>query len=323
MDITVVICTYNRCKSLSTTLDSIAAQIMPAGVTWEVMVVDNNSTDDTRNVVESYCKRHPAIFGYVFEPEQGLSRARNAGIRAGSGDLVVFTDDDVVAEPAWLNNLTEPLLRGDWAGGGGRVVPPNDLRLPEWITVGGDRDLVGALLPIFDLGEQSGAMKKPPYGANMAFRRSMFERYGTFRVDLGHCGENLLSGEDTDFGNRLLAAGERLHYEPSAVVHHPVPDDRLSKRYFRAWWFDFGRTRIIERKMKPSMFGMPRRPLSLANLVLRFLPFRLLRWIATADVQRRFYNECEIWQTLGEIAQTWTFLIRPEREMQGKIASQR
>jgi glucosyl-dolichyl phosphate glucuronosyltransferase len=304
MDISVLICTFNRCKSLSKTLDSVAAQVMPPSVAWEIVVIDNNSSDQTREVVESYCRSYPELFRYVFEAQQGLSRARNAGIHAALGQIVVFTDDDVVAEPSWLQNLTAPLQADGWGGGGGRVVPPQDLKLPDWLTVGGDMDLVGALLPIFDLGGHAGEMKRPPYGANMAFRKSMFEKHGMFRVDLGHCGSKLLSGEDIDFGNRLMAAGERLHYEPSAVVHHPVPEERLSKKYFRAWWFDFGRTRIIERGVRPPVFGIPRRFLSLASLVLRFLPFRIIRWVFTLNPQRRFYYECEIWQTLGEIAET-------------------
>jgi len=316
MDITVVVCTYNRSNSLPATLDSIAAQLMPQSVAWEAIVVDNNSTDGTRALSESYCRRYPGVFRYVFEQQQGLSRARNAGIRAAAGEIVVFTDDDIIAETTWLDRLTEPLRDRTWSGGGGRVVPPQDLKLPDWLTVGGDRDLVGALLPIFDLGDQSGEMKRPPYGANMAFRKNMFEKHGTFRVDLGHCGGKLLSGEDTDFGNRLISAGERLHYEPTAVVHHPVPEDRLSKKYFRNWWFDYGRTRIIERGMRPTVFGVSRSLLSFGSLMFRYLPFRLLRWVFTTDIQRRFYNECEMLQTFGELVQTWALLTRREPAME-------
>jgi glucosyl-dolichyl phosphate glucuronosyltransferase len=304
MDITLVICTFNRCESLSGTLDSVALQRLPESVSWEALVVDNNSTDRTREVVESYCHRYPGIFRYVFEPQQGLSRARNAGVREAHGRILAFTDDDVIAEPTWLQNLTTSLHGGEWAGAGGRVLPPQDLDLPGWLTVGGSMDLLGVLLPLFDLGDQPGEMKRPPYGANMAFLKSMFEKHGTFRVDLGHCGAGLLSGEDIEFGDRLKSAGERLHYEPSAVVHHLVPAERLSKKYFRSWWFDYGRTRIIQRSPGPPFLGVPRRFLSLASLALRFLPGRVLRWVFASSTQRRFYNECQIWQTAGEIAQT-------------------
>ena len=90
-------------------------------------------------------------------------------------------------------------------------------------------------------------MERPPYGANMAFLKKMFEQHGTFRVELGRCGNNFLMGEDIEFGSRLILAGEHLRYEPAAVVQHPVPEERVSKEYFCTWWFDFGRTRILQR----------------------------------------------------------------------------
>ncbi|MFZ0742756.1 MAG: glycosyltransferase [Terracidiphilus sp.] len=305
MKITVLLCTYNRCLSLPKALDSVVAQVMPDSAEWDVIVVDNNSSDQTREVVESYCRRYPGRVRYLFEPGQGLSRARNAGIREAQGEIIVFIDDDVIAEPTWLQSLTRSLHDGKWVGAGGRIVPPLDFNPPDWLTVGGKMDLVGAVLPIFDLGDQAGEMKRPPYGANMAFRKRMFEIYGAFRTDLGRCGNSLLMGEDTEFGNRLISAGERLRYEPSAVVQHPLPAERLNKKYFGTWWFDFGRTRIIERAARPPILGIPGRLLSLASLVLRFLPLRILRWIFERRAQRRFYNKCQVWLTIGEITQTY------------------
>jgi glycosyltransferase involved in cell wall biosynthesis len=309
MKITVVLCTFNRCLSLPKALDSVIAQILPESVAWDVLVVDNNSSDKTREVVEGYSRRYPGRVRYLFEPGQGLSRARNAGIGQALGEIIAFIDDDVIAEPTWLQNLTASLDNGKWVGAGGRIVPPLDFNPPDWLTVGGERDLVGALLPLLDLGDQSGEMMRPPYGANMAFRKSMFSRYGMFRTDLGRCGNSLLMGEDTEFGNRLISAGECLHYEPSAVVEHPVPMERLSKKYFCAWWFDYGRTRIIERTGRPPIFGIPGKFFSLANLFFRFLTLRTLRWVFTLGAQRRFYNKCQVWLTIGEIAQTYRQLI--------------
>ena len=304
MNITVLLCTYNRCEYLAKALDSVAAQLLPDSVSWEVLIVDNNSTDQTRAVAEQYCRKYSGRFRYVFEPDQGLSRARNAGIREARGEIIAFIDDDVIAEPTWLQNLTYSLHDGRWAGAGGRITPPPDFKPPDWLTVGGPRDLLGALLPLFDLGDEAGEMKTPPYGANMAFLKNMFEKYGNFRVDLGRCGNALLMGEDTEFGERLMAGGERLRYEPSAVIEHPVPEERLSKKYFRKWWFDFGRTRILERGARAPVLGLPGQFFSLSSLVLRFLSIRTLRWAFTLDTQRRFYNECQIVLILGEIAQT-------------------
>jgi glycosyltransferase involved in cell wall biosynthesis len=303
MRITVILCTFNRSNSLPKALDSVAAQVLPESVAWEVIVVDNNSSDQTRAVTEDYCRRYPGRFRYLFEPQQGLSRARNAGILDARGEIIAFMDDDVTVGPGWLQNLTASLHGGEWAGAGGRILPPQDFEPPRWLTLGGEMDLGGALA-LFDLGKAPGELRKAPYGTNMAFRKSMFEKYGTFRVDLGRCGNTLLSNEDTEFGRRLMSGGERLCYEPSAVVYHPVPKERLSKKYFRAWWFAYGRARALERGVRPAILGIPRLFMSIPNLVLRFLSVRTLRWLLALNPQHRFYNKCQVWLTVGEIAQT-------------------
>jgi glycosyltransferase involved in cell wall biosynthesis len=312
MNITVLLCTYNRCLHLPRALDSIAAQILPDTLTWEIVVVDNNSSDDTRTVVQDYCSRHPGRFRYVFEPLQGLSRARNAGIQNAYGEIIAFLDDDVTAEPNWLESLTASLHEGKWAGAGGRILPPRDFTPPNWLPLGGKMDL-GGTLALFDLGNLPGELKRAPYGTNMAFHKSMFAKYGTFRVDLGRCGASLLSGEDTEFGERLMSASEHLRYEPAAVIYHPVPEERLTKKYFRTWWFDFGRTRIIERESRAAILRIRREYLSIVNLVLHFLPIRTLQWVLTLNPQARFYNKCQVWLTIGEIVQNYRETLMPKK----------
>lgn len=302
--ITVVLCTFNRSESLQKTLDSLANQILPEGVPWEVIVVDNNSKDSTRAVVDAQSHKYPNRVRYVFESEQGLSRARNTGIRQARGEIIAFIDDDVIADPMWLQNLTASFKEEAWSGSGGRILPPCDFRPPDWLTLGGAMDLGGALA-LFDLGDRPGELERPPYGTNMAFRKKMFQKYGMFRVELGRCGTSLLSGEDIDFGRRVMLSGECLRYEPSAVVYHPVSIERLSKRYFRAWWFDFGRTRIIERPLRPRMLGIPREYISIVNLLLRFLPLRTIQWLLTVQTRPRFYRKCQVWLTIGEIVQNY------------------
>lgn len=123
MKATVIVCTYNRCQSLADTLDSLAKSIVPASTDWEVLIVDNNSADRTRQVVEEFTRRFPGRFRYVFEPRQGKSFALNRGIRETQADVLAFTDDDVIAEPAWLWNLTKDLFSGEWQGAGGKILP--------------------------------------------------------------------------------------------------------------------------------------------------------------------------------------------------------
>ena len=102
MNITVILCTFNRATSLSKALESVACSELPESVEWEVLVVDNNSSDRTREVIEEYCRQFPGRFRYLFEPQQGLSSARNAGIREARGDVLAFLDDDVMVEAEWL-----------------------------------------------------------------------------------------------------------------------------------------------------------------------------------------------------------------------------
>ena len=116
------------------------------------------------------------------------------------------------------------------------------------------------MLAGFDLGDKAGELHEAPYGTNMAFHKRMFEKYGLFRTDLGPSPNREIPrpNEDTEFGRRLIAAGERLYYEPSAVVHHPVPQERLTKRIFLAWWFDYGRARTREKGKGAPVWGIPR-----------------------------------------------------------------
>ena len=183
MNISVILCTYNRCEALKKALESAGGLRLPGEVEWEVLVVDNNSTDRTRAVVEDFCHRYPAHFRYLFEPQQGKSYALNAGIREAQGEVLAFMDDDVTVEPTWLNNLVMPLLRGEWAGSGGRILPERTFVPPPWLP----REERYALAPLvmFDCGPDACELAEPPFGTNMAFRKEMFERYGGFRTDLG------------------------------------------------------------------------------------------------------------------------------------------
>src|SRR5271167_1075373 len=126
MNISVILCTYNRCQGLAQALESVAASRMPESLAWHVLIVDNNSQDQTREVAETFCRRDPSHFRYVFESQQGKSFALNRGIREAQAEILAFMDDDVTVEPDWLYELVNPLLDTQWAGTGGRVYLPKD-----------------------------------------------------------------------------------------------------------------------------------------------------------------------------------------------------
>ncbi len=300
MKVTVILCTYNRCQSLARALNSAAALKMPESVQWEVLVVDNNSSDRTREVVEEFEQVYPGRFRYLFEAQPGKSHALNAGIRASRADVVAFMDDDVTVAEDWLHNLTAPLQDEEWAGAGGRILGQWTSSPPAWLTLDGPyAPLFVAVLAMFDQGPDAGVLSEPPFGTNMAFRRSMFERYGGFRADLGPHPDSQMRSEDTEFGRRLLTAGERLRYEPSALVYHPVSPERTQKKYFLAWYFDKGRADIRE-------FGIPAGGRLFGRIPLhmfRRIVMCTLRWMVALQTRQRFFYKLQVWLLLGEMSE--------------------
>src|SRR5215472_16667421 len=192
-ELTVILCTCNRAQSLTETLESLTSSRLPRSVVWEVLVVDNNSTDQTRGLVEEFCRRYPGRFRYLLESKPGKSHALNAGIASARGEVLVFVDDDVTVGPDWLQNLTAELLRnGEWAGVAGRILPAHAFKLPPWLVWKYDDgafrpDPLGILCAHFDLGDEPKELNldEAPYGANMALKRSAFAKYGGFRIHLG------------------------------------------------------------------------------------------------------------------------------------------
>lgn len=302
MQISVILCTYNRCHSLARALESVAASQVPDSIDWQLLVVDNNSKDATHQVAESFCNRDPRHFRYVFEAQQGKSFALNRGIREASGDVLAFIDDDITTEPDWLFELTKPLLDPRWAGTGGRVYLPKDFSPPSWMATEGNQSLL-SILALFDLGSEVCPLSKPPIGNNMAFRKEVFAKYGGFRTDLGPTPGSEIRCEDTEFGSRVMSGGEKILYVPSAVVHHAVEERRLKKEYFLAYHFDYGRALIREKGNRRPVGLVPRSLLSFSDRLLRMLPKKVWWWLRESDPQKRFFNKCRVWTTAGEIAE--------------------
>jgi GT2 family glycosyltransferase len=267
--------------------------------------VDNNSNDQTQSVAAEYCQRYQGRFRCLFEPMQGKSHALNTGIRAAHGDIIAFVDDDVIVEPTWLERLTAPLESGEWAGTGGRILPDRHFSPPPWLAFYGPFGMGAIIAAHFDLGNEPCELDEAPYGTNMAFRKEIFAKYGLFRTDLGPRPGSEIRNEDTELGRRLLAAGERLLYVPSAVVYHEVPEHRTTKKFLLKRWFDYGRAEIRERKTKPKIWGIPRRYFRVANYILRILPRKTLYWLRTRDPKERFSSKCSVWRAAGELVEIW------------------
>src|ERR1700722_15182927 len=150
MRISVILCTYNRCQLLAKALESVTASVLPPAVEWEVLVVDNNSHDETRSVVQDFSDRHPGRIRYLVELRQGKSYALNTGIGEALGEVLAFMDDDVTVELTWLRNLTGALENREWAGAGGRIVLQWPPVVPSWLSLEGP--YARHVFPGFDQG---------------------------------------------------------------------------------------------------------------------------------------------------------------------------
>ncbi len=153
--------------------------MLPDSVTWEILVVDNNSKDQTPEVVEDFSSRYLGRFRYLFEPQPGKSYALNAGIRNSQAEVLAFLDDDVTVEPTWLQNLTAPLQDRQWAGVGGRIRPEQGFSPPRWMVLEGDRSLGGALAAMFDLGDTARVNSNGlPTGPTWLFAKACLKNTG-------------------------------------------------------------------------------------------------------------------------------------------------
>lgn len=258
LDATVLIATYNRAPLLDETLASLARMRVGSGCRWEVIAVDNNSSDDTRAVVERRVPGFPVPLRYLFEGRQGRSSALNTGIAAANGTVLAFTDDDVRVAEGWLAAACTAL--GDETGAGyagGPVRPIWEVPPPRWLDL--NRGDLWGTIAIQDHGAEPFVYEervKVPLGANMAVRREVFDRIGVFRPDLGRTGGRLVLGQEVpELLLRARAAGIRGLYLPAMTVDHHIPARRLTPAYFRQWWFGKGVSRAALDRMQPVTEG--------------------------------------------------------------------
>jgi len=222
--ISVVLATYRRPGFLEQVLDSLNCQTLNKEL-YEVIVVDNNSQDNTKDVAT----RYPSV-RYVFEEKLGLSYARNTGIRAAVGDIVAFIDDDSEADPGWLQALLDIYDKypDAWAVGG-KILLMWDAEPPEWLN-----EEHYCNLGFRDFGNISRQLSWPERiaGSNCSFRREVFSQMGHFKPALGRIGSILLACEEVQIQKRIYQAGYSVYYNPDAVVYHHVPASRMNKAYF-------------------------------------------------------------------------------------------
>lgn len=302
MKLDVVVPTYNRSALLRRTISSLLEAPIPQGLSVTIYIVDNNSVDDTQAVVREVQAGMKAdadrLLVYVRETKQGLSNARNGGIRAGSGDVVGFIDDDEEIEALWYEVVAREFSDPTVEFIGGPYLANWAAPAPDWLPAG-YHAVIGVVDPkprsAFGAGFAGNLM-----GGNAVIRRSVFERIGDYSTRLGRSGKGLLSEEDAEFCRRLDGAGIHGMYVPELTIRHHIPAERLTRSYHRRWCYWRGVSQgVLDRELKEPVsytFGVPRYRMGRALRGLVSMPGRFLFGKSKSAV---FADELAIWDFLG------------------------
>ena len=299
MHLDVIVPTYNRHELLKLTLQSLLVAEIPSGLTVGVTVVDNNSTDQTLQTVESFKESFLGRLNYVFARKQGRSPALNAGIAVSCGELVGMIDDDEEIDRGWYINVHEAFTKNELDFIGGPYHPRWPKEPPSWLS-----KAASPVIGIIDGGplpHPFGGTDDELMGGNAVLTRSILDRVGPYAEDLGRQGDRALADEDTDMYQRLLAIGARGMYLPDLVIYHYIHPERLTKRYFRKWHFWRGTSSGLLDKKRPKevayLLGIPRYLFGSAARA----SFRILRRTMTAqgDAKTNFADELQLWDLAG------------------------
>lgn len=288
MKATVAICTHNRAEDVKEALLSLLRQNFTDA--FEVIVVDNRSTDNTKQVVQEVNQMTSIPIIYIYEERLGLSVARNRAIRESKGEYVLFLDDDAVASKEWISGIVSLFETNSRIGCvGGKIEPAWEGAEPTWLLPENR-----TLYTILDYSNEIVEMQKPaiPFGANVAFRKSIFNSLRPFREDLGRVGSNLLSSEEAELIDRIRSR-YTVYYTPHAWVRHKIPRSRVSRKWLlrRIYWQGVSSAVSSERKT-----GI------IVKSVLKVPVFMLLTIIFFFDKNRIFRNISKIIYNNGLIS---------------------
>lgn len=229
-DISIVICSYNRADYIIGALESLYNQTLEKEK-FEVLVVDNNSIDNTGDLVQQYMSEHPQFdLRYLTESRQGASFARNTGAAFARSPLLCFMDDDAIAEKHYLQRILSFFSsHADAAGMGGRIIPKYIPEEPTWMS-----HFVSSLVGNFDYSPEQTVFRegKYPLESNMVVRKQDFDAIGGFNTDLpGVKGTLRIGGEGKDFFLRLQSRHQKIYYDPHVIVEHIVEVKKLTPHY--------------------------------------------------------------------------------------------
>lgn len=270
MFLTVGICTWNRAHLLDLALNSFHDLQIPKHIKWELLIVNNNSNDETDDIIAKHGAHLP--IRRLFEPQPGKSYALNYAIREARGEYILWTDDDALVDPNWVNAYADAFSRWSEASiFGGPIRPWFRTGPPSWLNQEA-LSLVASAYAILDFGEASEELtyRNLPYGVNMAIRYKEQSQY-LYDTNIGPRPNSELRGEETVLMSKMLEDGAKGRWVPGAIVRHYIPKGRQTIRYLRNYYRGFGEYEWIEIEngKAPNRFG------SLWNLWKTAIEFEL------------------------------------------------
>lgn len=309
VELSAIVSTRNRAKQLATVIQCLGSQKNIENLNWEIVIVDNNSSDNTKEVAYAFCEGTNLKVNYIFEPKTGLSNARNSGILASKGSFLLFIDDDVLIPKEFICNALFGVKEfPEFHIFGFRLLPDwqEVLKPPFWFTIKKPFALIQSFLPIHDLGAETlqypNRYAKNPIGACFLVKKEVFEKLGPFREDLG-AGQSGVC-EDTEFFWYAMINKFKILYWPFASLYHPVDPERLTASYLHKWYFNLGKSLYLIKNTGriSKLLKKINSPIFLwTKLLLLFLllPFTVILFL----IKRPFYLTSLIAKTTGEIKQ--------------------
>lgn len=266
--VTFIICSYNRAQYLDATLHSLTKNMPVEHKRLEILVIDNNSSDQTPDIVQKHQKlnnKDGKPIRYIKETQQGLSHARNRGIKEADADHLVFLDDDIRATKslvsAWLSFFSK---NPDAVAAGGKIHVQFDDPRPAWMS-----HFLLPLLGHHDLGNsiKTYPPNKYPFGGNMGFKKSIFDSIGYFNINLGRKGKALNAGEEKELFRRLREKSCDIYYLPDALLYHRVNKERLTKTYIKKQALGLGQSMRLRLKKA----SLPRKAKNWASEAIKLM----------------------------------------------------
>jgi len=303
--LSVVVCTYNRVDFLKKCLESLLQQ--RNAPSYEIIIVDNNSNDSTASFVHSYSDQSKLPVRYIFEPVQGLSKARNSGVKVARGKFVAFIDDDATASEDWVHAIEEGATSfPEFAVQSGPVRGNFEIPKPAWLSSKIDFAISIGDFPNEFREKRAG---EPVFGGNMAIRHDVFDQIGGFLETLGRVGTNLLAAEEVEYCERLSQNKYIILNNPKMEIRHWIPKSRLVKFYVRnrmywngrsiAVWDRLRRRPVILRALGRIFYTIPRDGIGM-----------VLRWTREDE---RFYYSCLLKKHIGYLSQVYEMITRPTK----------